>query len=467
MISTEQVAERFPSYNGMSLVDFCDVALPIYRVTASVLVHEAKKLSTIEEFALRSIVLGFSRVEEIQGILGLSDKVVKGALTSLIRSELIAESASGQLILTPHGSDESTAYSRSRPFEQQVTFDYDGITRKVILGHNSELLAPREVNAQGLVEIRPIPARRPTEEEIDLNDVSSHLGQFTRIGDSNLNLLRVRRITRGTRLFYNAVMLIYKDNSSATYEAAFSVDGNISEAHGIAFLRSKGIEKLGILQSIENALDKEEIQNEYPNFAIAKVERKAKAREVRRPRPERASSLESLKKQIADKSGVADPSDPVIEEAELAFRPLPVHEHADQLRKALIDSEDRLLIISPWITSAIVNYDFLKTLETRLREGVDVYIGYGIGQVPNKDEMPVQKLQALADKYKNMTFKFLGDTHAKILIKDNDWYIITSFNWLSFRGDPNRTFREEWGTLVSDSHMVETFFKKIRQRFCS
>ena len=59
----------------------------------------------------------------------------------------------------------------------------------------------------------------------------------------------------------------------------------------------------------------------------------------------------------------------------------------------------------------------------------------------------------------------LGDTHAKILIKDDDWLVITSFNWLSFRGDPKRTFREEWGTRVAIPDQVAAYALKILERF--
>lgn len=464
MISVEQIAKRFATYNGMNLIDFGEIALPIYRVTASVLVHEAKSLATIEEFTLRSISLGFCRIHEIQGLLGLSERVVKGALTSLIRSELIVETGNGKLALTEHGSKESTLYSRSRPFEQQITFDYDGITRKVILGKNNSYLAPKEVKADGLVEIRPIPARRPNEDEIELGEVSEHLKQFTRISDSSIDLLRVRRITRGTRLFYMATMLIYKDSATNNYEAAFVIDGKISEAHGLAFLKSNGLEKLGILQAITGSDERNEVQHEYPDFTLEKIMPRQKPNKVQDSQS-RSEALKGLKKQIAEKKQVSLDEKPKEEKSTGGFRPLPVHEHAEYLRDAVEKADKRLLIISPWITYAVVDHEFIRSVENRLKEGVEIYIGYGIGQEPNKDPRPIRQLEKLSDKYPNMTFTYLGDTHAKILIKDHDWYIITSFNWLSFKGDPNRTFREEWGTLVSDEQMVDVFFTKIKQRF--
>ncbi|MBD0394663.1 MAG: hypothetical protein ICV52_12615, partial [Microcoleus sp. C1-bin4] len=59
----------------------------------------------------------------------------------------------------------------------------------------------------------------------------------------------------------------------------------------------------------------------------------------------------------------------------------------------------------------------------------------------------------------------LGDTHAKILISDVKFAVTTSFNWLSFKGDRDRTFRDERGTLVSDPQKIDELFDSYRSRF--
>jgi len=61
----------------------------------------------------------------------------------------------------------------------------------------------------------------------------------------------------------------------------------------------------------------------------------------------------------------------------------------------------------------------------------------------------------------------LGDTHAKILISDTKFAVVTSFNWLSFKGDPHRTFRDERGTLVSDPQKINELFNDLIERFLS
>jgi len=43
--------------------------------------------------------------------------------------------------------------------------------------------------------------------------------------------------------------------------------------------------------------------------------------------------------------------------------------------------------------------------------------------------------------------------------------VIASFNWLSFKGSQNQTFREEWGTLVAVPSVAEDYFQQMVRRF--
>ena len=70
------------------------------------------------------------------------------------------------------------------------------------------------------------------------------------------------------------------------------------------------------------------------------------------------------------------------------------------------------------------------------------------------DEDAVRALGRLASEFPNFRFVRLGDTHAKILVSDSSFAIFTSFNWLSFVGDPQRTFRGERGLLVRKPEIV-------------
>lgn len=149
---------------------------------------------------------------------------------------------------------------------------------------------------------------------------------------------------------------------------------------------------------------------------------------------------------------------------EMPVRAFGVFEHADLLVDALESATRRLLIVSPWVRSAVVTTDFLAKLERRLKAGVEVTIAHGIGDDDSgSDEFALQRLANLAARYRrNFTFARLRNTHAKILIFDGQW-VSTSFNWLSFRGDPERTYRMEEGTLVQIPSRVDEAYDRYRK----
>lgn len=125
-----------------------------------------------------------------------------------------------------------------------------------------------------------------------------------------------------------------------------------------------------------------------------------------------------------------------LEEAESALgrvpvRLLEVHEHPDLLVQALESAGDRLLIVSPWIRAAVVNRDFLRSLEPCAQRGVHIAIGYGIDDgktTYERDAEAERQLLDLAARHEAVRVVRLGDTHAKVLVVDQDFVVVTSFN---------------------------------------
>lgn len=147
-----------------------------------------------------------------------------------------------------------------------------------------------------------------------------------------------------------------------------------------------------------------------------------------------------------------------------------VYEHPRLLEKALHACQKRLMIISPWIRAQVVTPDFLKKLKEALERSVAVYIGYGIsdeeqGEPRKADKEAEEKLAKLAKRYQNFCFVRFGDTHAKVLICDSKFSVTGSFNWLSFKGDPDRAFRDEQSVLVEIPEHVEGVFRENLKRF--
>jgi len=147
-----------------------------------------------------------------------------------------------------------------------------------------------------------------------------------------------------------------------------------------------------------------------------------------------------------------------------------VLDHPPLLEDALTTAKHRVLIISPWIRAEVVDQQFLRRLEALLKNGIRVYIGYGIAEETKKDLPPrdiaaVNNLRLLTQRYQHLRLERLGNTHAKVLIKDADFAAVTSFNWLSFKGDANKKFRDEQGTLLQTPELVNRKFEELIVRF--
>lgn len=256
-------------------------------------------------------------------------------------------------------------------------------------------------------------------------------------------VLRVRKIaSQNQHLYMPAQLLVYGDPDSGEVELGLCVDGDLQPAHGLELAAAEAVTKLGI--------------------SVAPPE----------PRPTLAPELEEQRVameqvemiRIAGEQAATSGDEPADKRPQrvedIAVRSVDVHEHPLLLNKALNGAKKRLLIIAPWVKGGVVNTDFVAALERRLRAGVEVHIGHGYGPDDSgSDDFALRKLNNLAARYDKLRVVRLQNTHAKILISDDLW-VTTSFNWLSFKGDPNRTYRMEEGTLIQIQSEVDKAFQR-------
>lgn len=117
-------------------------------------------------------------------------------------------------------------------------------------------------------------------------------------------------------------------------------------------------------------------------------------------------------------------------------------DHLNELNKAIKYSRSEVIILSGWIRSTIINAEFINLIEQAIQRSVKFYIGYGWEDSKgdhNQDQSSIEaanNLERLKTKYPNNLFIVKFANHQKILIKDDDYFICGSNNWLS-----NRSFR--------------------------
>lgn len=478
----DEIAKRLDNRAGYELLTYREVALPVFGIHATALVQERQQRSCIEEFALRALAAGLGTAGQVQGILGLPERVVEVALADLVRQEAIRAVRGNELALTERGREILNSGEIVSPFEQTVWFSFDGLLRRPKWFGTTHLLRLNEVKEQGLLPIRAIPARAPEADEVVAADVSEVVRLAAGAGRGQKQVLRIQKIEKRQHLYVPAIALVYRAADGGGFQVGFAIDGRASQEHELAFARGGGVERQAIAEGLHRppvapadgpmaervaefveaagAIRKEAMRITSSRAAAdrAAVARVTAQDEVARGNAERLET--EARKEITKAEASLQ---------QLLVRPVPVYDHPGILEDAFETARQRVLVISPWIRRAVVDDTFLRRVEQACRRGVLVSIGFGLGDADEGekawDAEARRKLEAIAKRESRLQVKRLGNTHAKVLIKDAEFFVITSFNWLSFRGDPSKAFRDEWGTMVRDHAVVEEYYQEMMKRF--
>ena len=155
-------------------------------------------------------------------------------------------------------------------------------------------------------------------------------------------------------------------------------------------------------------------------------------------------------------------------------------EGREKLSKALKQSRHRIVIVCPWVTNFALNA-LITDIKSALANNVKIYIGWGhfndinefkksnpaLNQAQINDQFHVgnrwyddgiPQLTALQQAHSGKIVLRLLGTHEKFLICDNEWALITSYNFLtSSATSPER----EIGLVTNDQNII----KKLIERY--
>jgi PLD-like domain len=488
-VNPEDVARLYSSSRaGFELVGQHEVGLPYWQLSLSCMVLSHKTVPPLTEFALRTIAAGLGSLDQIGGFLGLDTRTVTASLVPLFQDGHIRASSDdpGSFELSNSGVQLLDECEIIVPEETVFLLDYDGWTRGLVDLGNIIKYTHADLNKLGITPLPPFPDSPPRAEEITVRAVATLVRDTINRQQMGVtvrrDVLSVEGLHDKRKMFYaRAVALLFKSVQSGEAQVAFAIDGRLSQEHEDAFARASGLKKLGVLEALkQSATDVARL--ELDPATVAAIHAGPEVTELVRVAALRKRELKEIEAAmaVADDSELSvGPSTEALEEARERYastearltqypvRMLEVFEHPELLEEALREASERLLIVSPWIKSAVVDKDFLASLEAALNREVDVTFCYGINRrspSDGSDPAAIRSLEGLAQKYGNFQFCALGDTHAKVLIVDHRYLVVTSFNWLSFRGDPSMPFRDERGVLVSIPHQVQTEYEKYVAR---
>lgn len=450
-MSLEQILEQASTARpGYELAAFREAGLPVYVLTLRVLTLEQKPLGPIDEGVLRAVQAGLSAPEQLVNFLGLSANVLNPVLAGLTTTEqvnysrAVGESAA-KVTLTAKGKTTLVELSTTRPQERTVRVCFDALTKELLFISPEQLYKPRELKEMGFVEVPVGQAKRPEVEDISLQEFDRFL-QLQRAGlEEKRELLAIRRVERRELHFLGCVMAFYRSQANrAEVDVAFWREDGPALEHENRFRALGGPELVG-----------------------AKLLTSESPMPVPEPQPiEKAGQVPS-NPAVPVTAAERQPSPAVEVDDPQTVQSVLCHEHPALLRRALLKSRKRLLIISPWIRHQVVNWEFMASLEALLRANVTVHIGFGLDEgdgavkgVAGQSKIAITEraekdLRSLEGKYKNFHLVYVGNTHRKLLVSDDEFAVTTSFNWLSFRGDSRDRPRDEYGEVFRKASQVE------------
>lgn len=427
-LTDQELAERFKDRRpGLDLLAIENAALPVTVLNVKVLAQERKDVGLLDEFLLRTAESGLAEVPDIASFLGISPGLLETAVVNQLALHNVAYTPGTRRVqLTPHGSQSARDLSTVVPVETEIPIAFDRTVWKPRSYGLRDLIRKREAEEQGMLII---PAKRSAtigKSDLSAQDVQ-HLVR-TEESSNKFQVLDVMRVRRNRNAYLPVKVLVFADRHSSESELLIIVDGEESTEHEVE------LQVLGGSQTLNLSMAKD------ATGALETI-----------PSPEADVPSAQQAEALAGSS----------HDSELVLRQLSVYEHGIELQTALASSATRLLIISPWVRRAVVDTQFLADLERRLRAGVSVAIGHGYGSDDRgSDADAIRRLANLQNRFSDrFILSRLPNTHAKILIHD-DTYVTTSFNWLSFRGDPARTYRMEEGTLIKGKTYTDEVYSR-------
>lgn len=487
----ELVAARFATQRpGYRLVTFADIGLPVFWLKARSLVLTLSPLPATQVFLLKSIEAGLTLPDEISGLLGIERAVVEMDLSELLRRDDLSLAAPAgelrqSLKLTPKGAATLVKEASEFPEERSLWFGVDATTGRAVVETTTSLLSPPTARAEGL---RPFPSLRSRPEigDLDRTDIQKTFERATGRRQKGQTILSFLDIEERHVRYIPAVALVFRGATDEDVQVAFAIDGHVSADHEEAFAKLEGAARSGLLKELNEG------GREVPTLPIdhglgdlagrhPSEEHEHCAADAILSRAEEHDAAEALSESTTDQERLAEEQRRAeagrrakSSEEKLAaptIRRLSVFEHGPLLRNSLTDARHRLLLISPWITTKVVDGNFLDEFQSMLDRKVKAYLGYGLEdgrhtkEPTDQDKAAIQELERLSKRYPHFVFRKFGNIHSKILLVDSRLAVYTSFNWLSFRGDPRRPLREENGLLVTIPEKVDQFFSQELDRF--
>jgi hypothetical protein len=479
-----------------------EAALALYHLKIGTKVLQQGKLSMIGRFVLRALAIGKESIGEIAHLLGLDEKDLAIAADELMRSELVYQPlASGghtrQLALTPKGRSQlEEGKSLLVPRRRTFHLHWNSLSHAMRL-RDEEAISVEEARKFGLFTIQGR-GQRPTIGDLSLQEVREAILSDPGAPE-DLDIISIVDLAppwveylRGVEVF----VLLHRQTGERRLAAYVGTQYLAAESAAIQRMRESGVLAepddatlsspppldLSYALAPEEAADARTIlakdsvvENLRRDVATQEILRSATQDE--RERNEAAIRLQALEGRLREAEEERESyRRQLLERTDSAVDVVRTEDSRKLLEQALDDAEHEVIILSPWMNTRTVDRDLCERMEKAAKHKVRIRIGYGISADERgaEAERNGRSAREVIDMVRRLThgvprgsidFLNVRGTHEKLLIVDESYAVVSSFNWLSYRGELDREFRRETGVILRDPVAVAKVKKRAMEAF--
>lgn len=455
---------KYHSLPEAIVIDCKRIGYPFYILHLDLTYLSNRDIELLEEFVMKCINNGLTNIRDISNFLGLDNHITEKVLSELVSRDLVKREE--HLKLTQDGLDALHKQTILATVCETKTFYLDALNGKLTHYFSFKSFDSKKYSHSSLNKIIKKPRKNKVEDLIDYyQDIENFLQSPS--NPNYIELVQVNSIEKVYLQWHEILLVLYKNDPSDNEIEYEIFSRNSIQQDYRATIEQLYSEGKKILEPIFKEMKKDDLFNEslkdfFPKISdddIKNVEQiTAKISSFDDPDFFTESKSQNNLIKNEDKRNLERQLQQLQAETRIS-EVIHTYELRNYLFKSLKEAQTRLMIVSPWIKRNVVNQEFLSVLEDTLKRKVKVYIIYGIkGSKFQNDTWSIKELEKLSDNYKNLKFSKTRNSHRKLVICDDKFAIAGSFNFLSFRADPNLTYRDELGIVLKDKQTIEDCF---------
>lgn len=411
----KQLKDKAPT--GYRLNELIQFSYPVRKIRLDVLVNKQPDGSLVKVYNvfLRAIQTGFSSQDKLFTFLGLgqTDEFVLRELFTL-REKGLVDLVSEKWIVTEEGQ-KFIQDEKILRIEEKEEFEF------LIDGISGEIMSARQNRTEKKL-------LKSLDSEVKLSNRNPELieGKFQQLADT------------------------YKqDNENKSYLISYASDDIKYDSNEWC--------NFWLIEYIPDRKSNQEPKLEVRNFETLK-EIKSLTSKFNSEYRHYIYSLSSSERTEFEEITIIH-EEPKVQLKTEDLSTLTIWETKQKFIEALKNVKEKILIESPWIKRATQEY--IPLFEKLLKDKKQLTILYGISEKDEHDIYTLRKVEELQKQHKDK-FKLihlptyfaeihsrLTGTHRKLVIKDNEYYIHGSFNFLSFGKNERQQVANEESLLIS------------------